>query len=141
MLDDRNESASSHAITDERLWSRSANITGWRAYLAQAYGTDEVSPYAAPARAQDLHGLPPTYLAVGDLDLFLDEDIDYARRLAGAGVPTEMHVYSGAVHGFYTRLPDAALSRRFINDWDAVLQRVFGQQALPAFGSVRSSHP
>ena len=51
------------------------------AYLGAVFGTDEVSPYAAPARAKDLSGLPPTYLCVGELDLFLNENIDYARRL------------------------------------------------------------
>jgi triacylglycerol lipase len=57
-------------------------------------------PYAAAARAEDLSGLPPTYIATGSLDLFLEEDLEYARRLIRAGVPTELHVYPGAYHGF-----------------------------------------
>jgi triacylglycerol lipase len=59
-----------------------------------------VSPYAAAARAEDLAGLPSTFIAVGALDLFVEEDMDYARRLVHAGVPTELHVYPGAYHGF-----------------------------------------
>ena len=59
-----------------------------------------MSPYAAPARAEDLAGLPPTFIATGALDLFVDEDIDYAQRLIRAGVPTELHVYPGAFHAF-----------------------------------------
>ena len=63
-------------------------------------GAEGVSPYAAAARAEDLTGLPPTYIATGALDLFLEEDLDYARRLSRAGVPVELHVYPGAYHGF-----------------------------------------
>jgi acetyl esterase/lipase len=69
--------------------------------LGQEPGGADVSPYAAPARAERLEGLPPAFIGVGALDLFLDEDIVYAQRLIRAGVPTELHVYPGAPHGFY----------------------------------------
>jgi triacylglycerol lipase len=62
--------------------------------------TDAVPPDAAPARAADLTGLPPTFIIVGALDLFLEENLEYARRLMRAGVPTELHVIPGAFHGF-----------------------------------------
>lgn len=78
--------------------------------------TDAVSPYAAPARAEDLAGLPDTYLDVGDLDIFRNEDVAYATRLADAGVPTELHVYPGCPHAFEALAPDAPVSRRVISD-------------------------
>ena len=99
MLDDRNVTPSSHTVIDPKVWNREANAAGWNAYLAGRAGADDVEPYAAPARATDLAGLPPAYIDVGDLDLFLDEDIAYAQALMRAGVPVELHVYPGAFHG------------------------------------------
>lgn len=123
MLDDRNETASAHAILDSRVWNRDANHVGWNAYLGGRAGQDGVEAYAAPARAQDLSGLPPTYICVGTLDLFLDEDITYARRLLAAGVPTELHVYLGAFHGSTGTVPKAALSQRWRADELAAIRR------------------
>ena len=123
MLDDRNATRSSYAITDERVWNRAANLHGWNAYLAGDAGGEGVSPYAAPARAEDLAGLPPAYVNVGALDLFVDEDVDYARRLMAAGVPTELHVYPGAFHGSPGLVPDSALSKRWAADELAALDR------------------
>ena len=68
--------------------------------------------YAAAARAVDLAGLPPAFVCVGTLDVFLDEDVDYAQRLNHAGVPTELHVYPGAPHGFDMLMGGAAISGR-----------------------------
>src|SRR5690606_6358671 len=84
MIDDRNETASSHAILDSRVWNRTCNHVGWNAYLGGRAGAPDIEAYAAPARATDLSGLPPTYICVGSLDLFLDEDISYARALLAA---------------------------------------------------------
>lgn len=123
MIDDRNDTPASHAITDPRVWSRDKNLRGWRAYLGAAPGDDGISPYAAPARATDLAGLPPAYIMVGTLDLFVDEDIAYAQRLIQAGVPTELRVYPGAFHGSEGLVPAAALSRRMAADRDAALHR------------------
>jgi acetyl esterase/lipase len=125
MLDDRNATPASMALTDPRVWNRTSNFIGWRAYVGDAAGTDRVSPYAAPARAANLAGLPPAYVAVGDLDLFIDEDIEYAQRLQQADVPTELHVYPGGSHAFETYAPGSALARRFIRDRDEALQRAF----------------
>jgi acetyl esterase/lipase len=102
-----------------------SNLIGWRAYLGDAAGTGRVSPYAAPTRATDLTGLPPAYLAVGDLDLFIDEDLEYAQRLQQADVPTELHVYPGGIHAFDSYAPASALARRFAGDRDDVLRRAF----------------
>jgi acetyl esterase/lipase len=114
MLDDRNETASSREIVDLGVWDRATNLEAWRWLLGDRAGTDEVDEYAAPARARDLSGLPPTYIDVGDLDLFRDEDIDYATRLMRAGVPTELHVYPGAVHGSEIFAPASQLATRII---------------------------
>jgi acetyl esterase/lipase len=79
-------------------------------------GTDDVSPYAAPARADDLSDLPPTYIDVGGLDIFWDEDLTYAKRLRAAGVPTEFHLHAGAPHGFEIFAPQTDLARRATDD-------------------------
>src|SRR5581483_9332416 len=86
MLDDRNLTPSSHEITAVGIWDRATNLNGWKALLGDQAGGDAVSPYAAPARAANLAGLPPAYIDVGTADLFRDEDIDYAQRLMQAGV-------------------------------------------------------
>jgi acetyl esterase/lipase len=100
MLDDRTASVTKTSpFVGEYMWTPESNCFGWECYLGAPAGSAS-SPYAAPARATDLAGLPPTLIAVGQLDLFVAEDIDYARRLIDAGVPTELHVYSGAFHGF-----------------------------------------
>jgi acetyl esterase/lipase len=126
MLDDRNVTPASVTLTDPRVWNRASNLIGWRAYVGDAAGTDQVSAYAAPARATDLAGLPPAYLAVGDLDLFIDEDLEYAQRLQQAGVPIELHVYPGGSHAFESYAPGAALAQRFVRDRDEALRRALG---------------
>lgn len=123
MLDDRNVAPASAAVPDSLLWSRAANRFGWQSYLGREPGADDVSPYAAPARATTLAGLPPAYISVGSADLFLDEDVAYATRLLAAGVPTELHVFPGAYHGFENIAPDAALSKQAVAERDAALQR------------------
>ena len=101
MIDDRTVThADPHPHVGEFVWTPQRNRFGWRSLLGAEPGGDEVSPYAAAARADDLAGLPPTYIATGALDLFLEEDLEYARRLTRAGVPVELHVYPGAYHGF-----------------------------------------
>jgi acetyl esterase/lipase len=113
MIDDRMTTVSSGWV--DPIWPPGANRFGWASYLGDLAGGD-VPIYAAPARAEDLRGLPPTFVAVGALDGFSDEDIDYAVRLRHAGVPTELHVYPGAPHGFDGVAPDAPVSRRARRD-------------------------
>lgn len=125
MLDDRNTTPSSRRVTDRKVWNRAANEIAWRAYLGGAYGTDDVSPYAAPSRMRDLSGVASTTMLTNELDLFVDEDVDYAQQLMAAGVPTELHVYPGAPHGFDRLAPNALVTRRFIADRDAALIRAF----------------
>src|SRR4051794_11256321 len=122
MLDDRARTPSSRAVTDPRVWNDESNRLGWTAYLGGLSG-DAVPAYAAPARAEDLAGLPPTWIGTAELDLFRDENLEYAGRLYAAGVPTELHAYPGAVHGFELFAPEAAVSRRFLRDRDEALDR------------------
>ncbi|MBN3827738.1 alpha/beta hydrolase [Burkholderia sp. Ac-20384] len=100
MLEDRTCTRAPHPHAGEFVWHAANNRFGWSALLGHAPGVDGVSPYAAAARATQLAGLPPAFLSVGSLDLFLDENLDYAQRLLRAGVPTELHVLPGGVHGF-----------------------------------------
>ena len=114
MIDDRQQTASSQ-LEGLAVWSKESNAFGWRSYLGSLYGTDDVPPYAAAARATDLAGLPEAYVCVGGADGFRDEDITYAMRLYGAGVPTELHVYPGAPHGV-ALWPDTEVAQRYLRD-------------------------
>jgi acetyl esterase/lipase len=114
MIDDRQVTESSR--WDVPIWSPDNNTFGWRSYLGDLYGREDVPYTAAPARAEDLEGLPPALIFVGTLDGFCDEDVLYAMRLYQAGVPTELHVYPGAPHGFDGLAPGAGVSRRCQQD-------------------------
>jgi acetyl esterase/lipase len=130
MLDERNVTPSSYTITHPRLWNRETNIRAWRAYLGGLAGDDDVPPYAAPTLAENLSGLPPAFVGVGELDLFLDEDIEYAQRLLQSGVATELHVYPGAPHGFDGMAPSSGVAQRFRRDRTDALARAFGRSPL-----------
>ena len=123
MIDDRQITVSSS--WNDPVWPPHCNRYGWDSYLGDLKGED-VPCYAAAARATDLRGLPPTYISVGALDGFADEDIDYATRLRHAGVPVELHVYPGAPHGFDGLTPGTAIARRAnrdISEWLAIVLR------------------
>lgn len=114
MIDDRTCVAKEpNAYAGEFVWTRPNNAFGWRSLLGVAPGSDGVSPYAAAARATHLEGLPPTFICTAALDLFIDENLEYARRLLRAGVPMELRVYPGAYHGFdvFTEAPVAREAR------------------------------
>ncbi|MGA2009303.1 MAG: alpha/beta hydrolase [Solirubrobacteraceae bacterium] len=121
MLDDR--TVVSDGARDGLLtWDHDASFTCWSALLGAERGTDGVSPLAAPARLTDFRGLAPAYVEVGDLDIFRDEDISYAQRLAAADVPVELHVHPGAPHGYDRYASHSALARRAMADRLRVLR-------------------
>lgn len=111
MLDYRNDSASSQQFQNLGLWDQGSNDTGWNAYLGDTRFSGTVSPYASPFHAEDLSGLPPTFLDVGTLEVFRSEIAGFAEKLAQADVPVEFHMWMGAFHGFDLTYPDAQVSR------------------------------
>jgi len=123
MLDDRTvHHTAARPYSGEFVWTPKNNVYGWGAHLGAEPGGKDVSPYAAAARAEDLKGLPPTYIAVGSVDLFADENMEYARRLIHSGVPVEFHMYPGAFHAFDS-MPKAAVTIAFKRDWRTALKR------------------
>ena len=100
MLDDRTTAASANPHASDLVWSAEQNAFGWAALLGERTGTADLPAYAGPARATDLSGLPPAFIALGALDILADEGLDYARRLMCAGVPVELHMTPGAFHAF-----------------------------------------
>jgi acetyl esterase/lipase len=111
MLDDRNDTVSAVQMARLGLWDRASNEAGWTALLGTARGGPTVSPYAAPARAVDLSGLPPAFIDVGSAETFRDEAVLYASRIWQSGGQAELHVWPGAFHGFTALVPGAGLSR------------------------------
>jgi acetyl esterase/lipase len=128
MLDDRGLTVSSQ-LEGLPIWTRESNAFGWRSYLGDRHGTDDVPADAAPARANELSGLPSTFISVGTADCLCDESIDFAARLCRAAVPTELHVYAGAVHGFdmFAGTAVAQTAARDSADW---LARQFGRRRI-----------
>lgn len=101
MLDDRNVTVSSHQYDGVGLWDRQNNLFGWSALLGDDHANrDDISPYAAPARAADLSGLPPAFIDAGSAEVFRDEAVDYASRIWAAGGQAELHIWAGGFHGF-----------------------------------------
>ncbi len=127
MLDDCSVAAAGETLPDAVFWTRDNNLVAWRSYLGREPGEEGISYYASACRAPDLRGLPPAYVTVGDQDLFAGEDIDYARRLIGVGVPAELHVYPGGCHGLDMLAPEADVSVRFTSDLIRALKRALHQ--------------
>jgi len=107
-------------------WNAEANRFGWESFLGMAPGEDDVPVDAVPSRREDLAGLPPAWIGVGALDLFVEESIAYAWGLLGAGVPAELLVVPGAFHGFDMFVRGAAVSRRFRDARIDALRRGLG---------------
>ncbi|KAH7397963.1 arylesterase/monooxygenase [Cadophora sp. MPI-SDFR-AT-0126] len=111
LLDDRNLTPNP-AIEPMAIWTMGDNITAWTAILGDKAGKAGVSIYSAPARAPNLAGLPSTYIEVGELDIFRDEDARYAQRIAEANVSIEFHLYPGLPHAFEGIAPQIGASTR-----------------------------
>ncbi len=123
MIDDRSAVRTDlHPCVGEFVWTQANNYFGWRSLLGVEPGSNGVSPYAAASRAEDVSGLPPTFISVGGLDLFLEENVAYADRLSRAGVAVEFHLYPRAYHGFY-RAVNARVTRQAEHDTREALRR------------------
>ncbi|MEU9379251.1 alpha/beta hydrolase [Streptomyces sp. NPDC048255] len=127
MLDDRNNTFSSHQMAGIDTWDRTSNATAWQALLGDRYGAADLPPYAAPARATDLSRLPPAYIEVGSAETFRDEGVAYANAIWQAGGQAELHVWPGAFHGFDTFAPQAALSQDARDARSRWLRRILTQ--------------
>ena len=116
MLDDRDtpSSADNHAPN----WNTARNHKAWKRYLRDAYGTDNVSCYAAPARRKDLRGLPPCYTFVGDIEPFYQETVDYVRRLREAGIEASCGVYPNWFHAYDLFFPGKKIVRKAVADFE-----------------------
>jgi acetyl esterase len=122
MLDDRMDSATVRNFIDTPIWDRPSTEIAWHHYLGDDVGGDDVSPYAAPARATDLSGLPPAYIHTAQFDPLRDEGMAYAQRLLTVGIPTELHSSPGTFHGS-DMVEDATISLRLAAERLAVLRR------------------
>lgn len=129
MIDDRGITVSSQYRST--IWDAQSNRAGWESILGDSVGGEGVSPYAAPARANDLSRLPNTYLDAGSSEVFRDEILDYGARLAQAGVPMEVHSWGGAFHGFDSLAPDTEFARMAVAVRTNYLRRALKQQVSP----------
>jgi len=128
MLDDRTGSTRPAPLAVGKfVWIAESNRFGWTALLGVPAGSADVPKGSVPARVHSVAGLPPAYIGVGSIDLFVNEDIEYARRLIDAGIPTELVIVPGAYHGFDILVPDTKISRWFTDSWHRALQAAFSQ--------------
>jgi len=123
MLDDRNINEDPH-IGAFAIWNHIDNETGWSCILGSKRGTANVLPSAAPARMTDARGLPPLYIEVGELDIFRDEDIEYARKFGMAGIEAELHLHPGCPHAFEGLAPTSNVARRAYADRFRAIQTI-----------------
>jgi acetyl esterase/lipase len=125
-LDDRTGSSQpAPPAIGKFLWTANANRLAWSSLLGVPAGSSKVPAAAVPARVASVAGLPPAWIGVGSIDLFVEEDMEYARRLVHAGVAAELLVMPGAFHGFDLLVPDAVSSKQFSASWKAALRKAF----------------
>jgi acetyl esterase/lipase len=129
MLDDRTAADRSHDGTDHFIWNNRSNLVGWSSYLPGAVGAQTLPPYAAASRRDDVTGFPATWIYTSDIELFHDEDIEYARRLRAAGVDVTLDIVSGAPHGFEAWAPESDMARALVDRARAWLGRRLGRRS------------
>ncbi len=126
VLDDRTGSTRpAPPAIGQFMWTASANRLAWGSLLGVPAGSSRAPAAAVPARVASVAGLPPAWIGVGSIDLFVEEDMEYARRLVHAGVATELLVVPGAFHGFDVLVPDAEASKQFSASWKSALRKAF----------------
>ena len=126
MLDDRTAAREELDCVNHKMWSNRSNRAGWAAYLEQAPGLDETPRYAVPARRDNLAGLPPSWIGVGDIDLFYEEDKRYAERLTECGVDCEFHVAPMAPHAFELLVAKASITQQLFQSNYRFLRSTLG---------------
>ena len=129
MLDHRtgsNECRHRNRHTGEFIWTRASNHFGWECLRGDYAADDARKGWFSPSLADDLAGLPPSWIGTGSLDLFFDEDLDYARRLVDAGVAVELHSYPGAIHAFNIMV-DAHIAQNFNRDLMSAIARLLAE--------------
>ncbi|WP_198351281.1 alpha/beta hydrolase [Flavisphingomonas formosensis] len=132
MLDDRTgATVEPSPYAGEFMWTAAMNRFAWGCYLNRSPGAEGVSPHAAAARAEVLSGLPPTYIFTGALDLFLDENLDFAKRLIRDGVRAGIRVYPGAFHGF-DLVAESAAALAFGRDVQETFHMLFAERTVIA---------
>ncbi len=124
MLDDRDDTVSAHQIDGIGVWDHESNLTGWTALLGERRGGDDVPATAAPARADDLAGLPAAFISVGSAEVFRDEAVAFASRMWACGGSAELHVWPGGFHGFENFAPGARITAAATAARDAWLTRI-----------------
>jgi acetyl esterase/lipase len=129
MLDDHTGNARPNKLwVGQHIWIASDNHYGGSSLLGVPASSSSIPLGSVPARLENFKGLPTTFIAVGSLDLFVDEDIEYARRLLDAGVPTDLFVMAGTFHGFDGLAPQFAAAQRFTAVIDAAVRRACFQE-------------
>lgn len=123
MLDDRSSVRLGLANKELMIWSQNNNRFGWESYLKQKCGSDKVPPYAVASRREDLTGFPPTWICVGTIDLFYEEDVAYAQKLKDCGVDCELLVITGVPHGFDIIGPQLQVVKDFRKTQIAALKK------------------
>lgn len=123
MIDDTHDTPSGNLDIPDQFWTRDVSLKAWSLYVEE----EGASIYAAASRAEDLSGLPPAYIMTGGLDLFRDENIDYAQRLMAQGIPVDFALFPGAPHGFDMLVPDAPLAKRFLDHQQEALKQVLAR--------------
>ena len=128
MLDDRTGTSAEldpMPFAGEFVWTKESNSFAWHCVLGHAAGQPQIADYAAPGRVEKLSGLPSTCIIIGELDLFIGENLRFAKNLMQHGVSTELHVYPGAYHGFMSFVPDAQVTKRAERDFWGAMERHF----------------
>jgi len=125
MLDDRTALRTDIDDSLNKPWDQKSNRFGWESYLGMPCGAEDVPQYAVPARRADLTGLPPTWIGVGSLDIFHDENVAYAARLKECGVACELLVVPGAFHGFDILKPQLLMVQDFKKSQVSALKKAF----------------
>jgi acetyl esterase/lipase len=121
------------------MWTASANRFAWSSLLGVPAGSSRVRAGAVPARVASVAGLPPAWIGVGAIDLFVEEDLEYARRLVHDGVATELRVVRGAFHGFDVLVPETHVSQQFSASWKSALRKAFATGKADKAGKPNTS--